>query len=118
MAAHLHPDAYKELTELRKTLLALFSARIITREQAKKRHYDAVRRLYSQALTDDGRSCFPIKCNSCGEISVIAEDVKTYRCRCSPNTDRWVSKSWRVDLPIGTSQVKDFLTPSGDSAKG
>jgi hypothetical protein len=117
MAAHLHPDAYEELRRERKRIMGLFVARIITREQARRQHFEACRRIYSQAVTDDGRSCFPIKCSGCGEITVIAEDVKTYRCHCSPHEDRWVSKSWRVDLPIGTNQIRDFMSPASDSHK-
>lgn len=116
MGYRLHETAVKELKELRVRLLNLVGHRVLTAEQAQKEHWEAVRRLYATALTDDGRTCIPICCNGCGKIVVVASDVQRYNCNCSPNVERYTVKSMQIDLPIGTSPITDLISPGGAAA--
>lgn len=97
-------------------MLRLVGARVITAEQARKQHWETVRRVMAQAVSDDGKTAFPIICNGCGEITVVASDVQRYRCKCSPDVERYTAQSRFLDLPIGKSAVTDLIASTGGRA--
>src|ERR1700685_2366765 len=94
---------------MRRRLLYLVGSPGLTSEQAIREQKRELRRILGQAFSEQLSDLIRIKCNGCGRETNIARDVKFYNCQCSPQVDRFVSQSRRLDLPVGSSAVEHLL---------
>lgn len=115
MARYRLPEgAYEELDEAKRLAISAVSAHILTAEQAQRSFMDKVKRIIGSCLREDDSDTFPIICNGCGKVNVVASDVTRYECKCSPGVARYTFQSRRLDIQLGKSGFQDLMT----SAKG
>ncbi len=70
----------------------------ITLEQAQKMYREEVMQiLRSCHVQVDPDSPVAIQCGNCRKVTMVARDVKVFRCHCSPHEEQWSCKSWHVE---------------------
>lgn len=70
----------------------------ITEQQARDMYWTEVREILKSAHIEvNPDSPIGIQCGNCKKVSMIARDVKTFRCECSPYEEQWVMKSRYFD---------------------
>ena len=110
----LPEGAYAEINAAKRRAIERVSAHLITADQAKRLFMEEFRRIIGSCVREDDSDTFPIMCNGCGKVVVVASDVTRYECQCSPGTERYTFQSRRLDIQLGNSGFQDLMT----AAKG
>jgi len=111
----LRAGAIQELEDEQNRVLRLVGMHLITAAQGRTMIFDAIKKFCASTETmeevRDGDT-FPILCNGCGKVVIVASDVIEYRCHCSPNTLRYTFKSRKLDAPIGKGAIESMIDSS------
>lgn len=75
----------------------------VTEQEARDMYWTEVRKILRNAHVEvNPDSPIAIQCYNCKKVSMIARDVKTFRCHCSSYEEQWVVKSRYFDAFTGT----------------